>query len=194
MSERIIEVDAKPTQLDHIVYTFVRLVEKYTKYVLVSGYTSILLGNERPTHDIDILVSGFTGESEFKSFLSELKKKKMKVATAPEKMLYNMVEKDEEPISIFTDTIWYFDFKKAKTKWDFLSIQKYILVRKGELEFKISAPEIQIPYKLYLGSDKDIKDAAFLYTKLRKIINTADMKAVGRSMKVDLSIISGENK
>ena len=42
--------------LDRFVLDFLKIMEKYTNYVLVSGYVSILLGRSRASEDVDILV------------------------------------------------------------------------------------------------------------------------------------------
>lgn len=51
-----VEVKAKATEIDRLVHDFVRIVEKYTNYAIVSGYVAILLGMERPTQDVMIFL------------------------------------------------------------------------------------------------------------------------------------------
>lgn len=40
---------------------------------------------------------------------------------------------------------------------------------------KIAPLELQIAYKLYLGSEKDLGDAVFLYTLFRKALNHQEL-------------------
>lgn len=44
------------TALDTFVLDFIRILERYTDYVLVNGYVTILLGRARGTEDIDTLI------------------------------------------------------------------------------------------------------------------------------------------
>ncbi len=54
-----IEVESEITELDSLVWKFVSRLKGYTDYVIVSGYVTILLGMERPTQGVDVIVSGF---------------------------------------------------------------------------------------------------------------------------------------
>ena len=54
--EKTIVIDKELNLLDKFVITFVDILEKYTDYVIVSGYVSILLGRTRATEDIDLLI------------------------------------------------------------------------------------------------------------------------------------------
>ena len=60
--------------LDRFVFDFIRLLEKYTDYVIVSGYVSILFGRSRGTEDIEILIKRFD-EHVFTKFYDLLIKK-----------------------------------------------------------------------------------------------------------------------
>ena len=44
------------TALDEFVLDFTKLLKKYTKYTIVSGYVAILFGRARGTEDIDALI------------------------------------------------------------------------------------------------------------------------------------------
>jgi|YelNatPaOPRAMG01_1025707.scaffolds.fasta_scaffold02414_22 hypothetical protein len=186
--EADVEVEGKANQIDRLVYTFVKILEKYTDYAIVSGYVAILLGMERPTQDVDIVVGGFRSKENLNRFLREIEKKGYFTAVKKE-FMYEIFEKRAEKIDIFTKKQWYFDFKKAKSIWDFYSIKYSIKIKKGGCVFRVAPPEIQIPYKLWLGSDKDIKDAAYIYERLKPIIDFESMKKNAKAMKVDLSLI-----
>ncbi|MEM4335961.1 MAG: hypothetical protein QXL47_02095 [Candidatus Anstonellales archaeon] len=183
-----VEVKAKPSGIDRFVYEFVRILERYTNYALVSGYVAILLGMERPTQDIDVIVDGFKSKKEFHRFLHEIEKIGYSIAIKKE-WVYEIFEKRGEKIDIFTKKQWYFDFKKAKNIWDVNSVKYSIKIKKGNYVFRTAPPEIQVPYKLLLGTDKDIKDAKYIYERLKDIIDIETMKKNARLMKVDLSLI-----
>ena len=54
ISNSIIELDRELSDLDKFTLNFVRILSKYAKYVVVSGYVSILFGRARSSEDIDI--------------------------------------------------------------------------------------------------------------------------------------------
>ena len=66
-----------------------------------------------------------------------------------------------------------FEIKFPKIKLDDWTLAERKKVIINDYELFISPIELEIPYKLYLGSDKDIEDARFLYKLFKKYL---DMK------------------
>src|SRR3989344_8505726 len=58
-------------ELDKFVIDFVTILEKYTQYVIVSGYVAIVLGRSRASEDIDFLIPKMKF-NEFASLFNEL--------------------------------------------------------------------------------------------------------------------------
>jgi len=52
-------------------------------------------------------------------------------------------------------------------------------------------PELQIVYKLYLGSDKDVGDAVFLYTLSKDDIDVNELERWCRELKVNCGVLEG---
>ena len=50
----------------------------------------------------------------------------------------------------------------------------------------ISPIELQIAYKLYLGSDKDYEDALFLYELFKEVIDGKRVKEYAKKLKVEI--------
>ena len=48
--------DKTISALDSLVIEFTSILNKYAKYVIVSGYVAILFGRSRTSEDIDIVV------------------------------------------------------------------------------------------------------------------------------------------
>lgn len=55
VTERKIKLGKSLSELDKFVLRFIRIVEKYVDYVIISGYVVILLGRSRATEDVDLL-------------------------------------------------------------------------------------------------------------------------------------------
>ena len=54
--DKEIIIEKHLNNLDKFVLDFLKMLEKHSDYVIVSGYVSILFGRTRTTEDIDILV------------------------------------------------------------------------------------------------------------------------------------------
>src|SRR3989338_4949492 len=59
------------SDLDLEVIKFIRIVEKYVSYVLISGYTAIIFGRSRTTEDVDLFIEVCSKEK-FGLFYKEL--------------------------------------------------------------------------------------------------------------------------
>ncbi len=57
INKNTIKLEKEINQLDRFVFKFIKILEKYTDYVIVSGYVAILLGRDRGTEDIDIIIT-----------------------------------------------------------------------------------------------------------------------------------------
>jgi len=49
-------IERSLSDLDYFVRDFIKILKKYSRYLIVSGYISICTGRTRGTEDIDILV------------------------------------------------------------------------------------------------------------------------------------------
>src|SRR3990167_10489809 len=68
-----IKLDKELNELDKFVIKFIKVLEKHSDYVIISGYVSILLGRSRATEDIDIFIEELDKEVFIKLY-KELKK------------------------------------------------------------------------------------------------------------------------
>ena len=56
INKNTIKLDKEINELDRFVLNFVKILQKHTDYVIVSGYVAILLGRDMATDDIDIFI------------------------------------------------------------------------------------------------------------------------------------------
>jgi hypothetical protein len=151
------------TALDEFVSDFMKLLEGSTDYVIVSGYVGILFGRARGTEDIDTIIR-YMDKDTFTSFYQRLSREGYYFLN-PEDVtgLYEMLEEGLRVRIAKEDTIIpNIELKFVKDDFDRYSIDNRLEVVIGEKHLFISPIELQIPYKLYLGSDKDIEDAVYL--------------------------------
>lgn len=169
------------TALDEFVSDFMKLLEGYTDYVIVSGYVGILFGRARGTEDIDTIIR-YMNKDTFTSFYQRLSREGYYFLN-PEDVtgLYEMLEEGLRVRIAKEDTIIpNIELKFVKDDFDRYSIDNRLEVVIGEKHLFISPIELQIPYKLYLGSDKDIEDAVYLWDIFKGEI---DVSLLGRFMK-----------
>ncbi len=185
---RIVKVNKKLTDLDELVIKFSEILSKFLDYVIVSGYVSILFGEERPTQDVDVLVSNISKEKA-KELYNSLKKGGFVIALDFD-AFYRILFEIKEKVDIFTEKQWFFDVKVVKDLFDIYTLKNRIkVVLNDKYEIFISPPEMQIPYKLYLGAEKDIKDAIFLFEKFKEIIDMEEMEKIAKAMGISLEVL-----
>jgi len=164
IDERKIKLRKPLNELDKFVLRFVKILEKYTGYVIISGYVSILLGRSRGTEDVDMFVKEIDKEK-FIQFYRELKEKGFWCLNAEsDDEVYRYLE---EGMAIrFAErgeVIPNIEFKFAKKLLDLESFNDFIEVETEGGRLKVSSLERQIAFKkYYLGSEKDLEDAKHL--------------------------------
>jgi hypothetical protein len=73
IDEKTLLLSKKLNELDKLLLKFVKVLGKYSEYVVVYGYVAILFGRARATEDIDILVKDMDQEN-FEKFWREIHK------------------------------------------------------------------------------------------------------------------------
>lgn len=151
--------------LDRFVLEFVNVLDKAgIKYVLVSGYVSILFGRSRNSEDIDIIIEKLS-RKKFAALWNLTYKKFYCINTGNAAEAYK--EYLLEHISI-RFALKHKVIPNAEVKFPQFEVERWVLQNRKKVvlnkeEFYISPIELQIPYKLFLGSEKDIEDAKHLY-------------------------------
>ena len=164
IDEHTIQIDRDLSDLDLFVLEFVKIMEKYTPYTLVSGYVALLFGRSRNTEDVDMFITRIT-KPQFHDFYADLKNNGFKSV---------LVESEEELFSMLTDNLSVrfgkgespipnMEVKFVRDYLDILSLQSKMKVITKQGNLYISSPELQVAYKkLVLMSPKDMEDARHL--------------------------------
>lgn len=180
MSKASIKLVKELNDLDKLVIDFIKILDtNKIKYVLVSGYVSILFGRSRSSEDIGIIVRKMP-KRRFSVLWKELSKKNFECIipdsfeSAYDKYLMKHTSirfsRKDQPIPNIE-----FMFPKAE------DLDNWVLkngkqVRLNRKLLKISPIELQIAYKLFLGSEKDIEDARHLYQLFKENLNQKLLK------------------
>jgi hypothetical protein len=158
------------TELDRFVFDFVKILD--VRYVVVSGYVVILFGRSRGTEDIDVLTERFE-PAKFEEIFDKLVKNGYYFLNSddPEK-LYEMLDDGlAVRIAKINTVIPNIELKFVRSEIDRFSLENRLKVVIDDESIYIPPPEVQIPYKLYLGSVRDIEDAVYLWEIFKDYIN-----------------------
>lgn len=150
--------------IDTFVLDFTSILRQYTEYVIVSGYVVILFGRARGTEDIDTLLK-YLDKPRFLSLYNDLVENGYYFLNPEDEHgLYEMLQDGLGIRAAREHTIIpNIEMKFAKDDYDRYALDNRLDVAFGGSHVFVSPIELQIPYKLYLGSRKDIEDAVYLW-------------------------------
>lgn len=170
------------SKLDKFVVDFVKHIDNY---VIVSGYVSIVTGRSRATEDVDLLVPKLDFE-DFKKIWNNLNNADFEcINTLEIKTAFEMLNEYAIRFCKKGRAIPNIEFKLIKNDLDKYSYDnKLILKLKNKILF-ISPFEIQIAYKLYLGSEKDLEDAKHLYSLFKDKLNLNELMKLVKLLNVE---------
>jgi hypothetical protein len=134
-------------------------------------HVSILAGRARSTKDIDVLIETIDGETadELATILAQ---NGFWGPAMPLPSLYEMLENGDNIWVAPDDQITpHIEVKFARDEFDRASLRNTISARIDDETLPIGLLELQVAYKLYLGTQTDIEDAAHLYTLFEEIIS-----------------------
>lgn len=164
VNKKTIEIDRELSDLDKFTFDFIKVLEKYTNYVLVSGYVSILLGRSRSSEDVGIIIPKISF-STFQSFYIDLIYSCFICLNVDDdKSVYSYL-KNQTAVRFAEEgkVIPNIEFKWVKNKFEDIALNNPISVKLSKGDLKISPLELQIAFKQeVLKSPKDLEDARHL--------------------------------
>jgi hypothetical protein len=169
------------TKLDEFVVDFINILRKYCNYVVISGYLPIFFGRTRGTEDVDVFID-YVDKKTFVSFYNDLVKNNYYFLNPEdENGLYEMLTDKLGIRTAKKDTIIpNMEMKFIKDDIDRFTLNNRVKVTVNKKSNLFISPiEVEIPYKLYLGSEKDIEDALYLWDIFQ---NDLDKKLMNRFM------------
>ena len=168
--DRTITFTKEPTIYDELVLDFSEILQELNiKHVFVSGYIALLFGRSRISEDVDILVEKLSSE-DFTSLWKALGNKFYCHNTDEIKIAYDEYLNHNLALrfSKLDIVIPNIEFKWVSNMQHEHALQDSLTVLLNGKVIMISSLEIQIAYKLYLNSDKDLEDARYLFELFRE--------------------------
>ncbi len=173
------------SKLDIFVIDFINILKKYVDYVVVSGYVSILFGRSRGTEDIDILIKKIDFDTFIRLYRELIEREYWFLNAENPIELYGMLENRLAIRAALKNTVIpNIEIKFVKNDLDIISLNEHRVVKIGKESINISPVELQIAFKLHLGSDKDIEDAVYLYDIFLERLDKVKLKQYMNILKV----------
>ncbi|WP_457742760.1 hypothetical protein [Thermococcus sp.] len=187
LERKSIVITRELSSLDRFVIDVAEFIEHFTDYVIVSGYVPIMLGRSRGTEDIDFIVRPMAGEVFYNMCKTALKQGFEFINPEDCKGLYKMLQSKMAIRMARSGTI----IPNAKIKFSKDSIHNLALENRIRATLNghtlyISPIELQIAYKLYLGSEKDFEDALFLYELFKEKLDMGTLHEYARKLGVEV--------
>jgi|SRR3989338_3469114 len=180
-----IRLDRELSDLDKFAIDFSRIIARHARYVIVSGYVSILLGRARVSEDIDMLLPEMD-MTKWKKIYSSLTKSgyyclNAQDAGAAYDYLRSGIAVRFAPDGIVIPNM---EILFAPDKVQKLALATRIPAFVGKEKIFVSDLELQIAYKeRVLKSPKDMEDARHLRLLLGNGINKLKLNKYERALK-----------
>ena len=177
------------SDLDTFVIKFVEILNLLKiRYVIVSGYVPILFGRSRTTEDIDMFIEDID-KTKFHELLKRLEKSDLWIINTSDGDQAYLMLKEGDAIRVAKKNMAIpnieIKIKKDQDVW-----KDTIEVIVNNFRLVTSRIESQIAFKFYLGSEKDIEDAVYLYELFKDNI---DKKLLVQKCK-ELNVLRVMNK
>ena len=166
------------SDLDKFVVDFTSLLNKQkVGYVLVSGYVPILFGRSRSSEDVDLILEKLDSERFERLWKAICKKFECVNVTDKDDACQNyLLTGHSVRFSDKGKFIPNMEVKFPKTELDEWTLKERKEVKVNNKTLYISPLELQIPYKLFLGSEKDIEDAKYLHKLFKDKVDVVLME------------------
>jgi hypothetical protein len=165
---------------------FCAIVDRYSRYIIVSGYVAIATGRSRGTEDIDMIVSTIPKET-FLALHNELVKNGFEcIQGSNGENLFDgyLIEKTAIRYVEKGNIIPNMEVKLAKDIIDDIQLKERIKIPETGVDVWFSSIETNIAFKEeYLQSEKDIEDAEHLRIRFRGKINEKNINRMKHLIK-----------
>lgn len=177
LREGTLVVGREPNRLDELAIAFSDVLDRLDiAHVCVAGYVAILAGRARSTEDVDVLIEEVDEETA-DELAEALAEEGFWGPAMPLASMYEMLGNG--------DNIWvapedqltpHVEVKFARDEFDRASLENSMTARIGGATVPIGPVELQIAYKLYLGSRTDVEDAVHLYALFEESLSVTRLE------------------
>lgn len=190
VGRRLIRVRLRPDAVDRLALDFCAVLSRRrVRYALVSGYVAILLGRNRLSEDIDLFVEPLS-MTRFRALHAALARRFPCVTPGPVERLYDdYLAAGEESTSLryarpetFAPNV---ELKFARKPVHFYSLNGRMPVLANGRRLYIGALEMDIAYKVKMGTEKDLADARWVFDRTRNVLDHEELRRLLRELDAD---------
>lgn len=168
-------VDRAPNALDELAIRFTELLDELgIDHVYVSGYVAVLAGRSRATEDIDVLLERVDAAT-IESLVDRLDAAGFWGPAMPLDRMAELLE-DNIWVAVDGEMVPHLEVKYVDDRFDRASLADRLTAQIGGAELPVGPFELQIVYKLWLGTQTDFEDALHLYTLFEESLSIADLE------------------
>ncbi|UCG68430.1 MAG: hypothetical protein JSV09_11525 [Thermoplasmata archaeon] len=176
--------------LDKMALNFSEVLSQMgIKHVFLSGYLAILFGRNRTSEDIDVVCEKVSFKT-FTKLWESIHKELECIITSDVHTAYNEYLQKSTAIRFAYkgEFIPNVEMKFETTKMHREALSSPLLVVVNGRDLPISPLEQQIAYKLFMGSEKDIEDARFLFKLFEENIDKTKLSTFLEALKISLPL------
>ncbi len=166
--------------LDEFCEKFCKIVDKYTQYIIVSGFVAIASGRVRGTEDIDMIIAKISKEKLVLLHEELLKAGFICVQSDDASVIYDYLqEKISVRYTYQNMPVPEMEMKFAKDFLDDYQLQTRQKLPLTGLNVWFSSINMNVAFKeQYLKSDKDLEDAKHLRVVFKDQINEDEIRKI----------------
>jgi hypothetical protein len=187
---RHLSFDKELNTLDELALHFSEKLNKVgIKHVFLSGYVAILFGRNRTSEDIDVVCKTVPFNT-FAKFWDDVHESLECIITSNVRIAYDNYLKKGTAVRFahrgkFIPNI---EMKFATTGMHKEALSHDIKVVVNGVKLSIPSFEQQIAYKLFMGSEKDIEDARFLFKLFEQNLDKQKLVVYLKTLNVSLEL------
>jgi len=173
----VLVVEREPNQLDELAHSFSNVLNRFDiDHVFIAGYVAILAGRARSTEAIDVLIEEID-ERTAGRLVAALEDEGFWGPAMPLDSMSEMLENGDNIWVAPDDQITpHLEVKFVRDEFDRASLENATAARIGGETVPIGPLELQIAYKLHLGTQKDLEDAVHLYSLFEETLREGRAK------------------
>ena len=182
-----ISFEKELNQLDQFVIDFTSILNNLTiNYVIISGYVAILFGRNRASEDVDLFIEKIDFQK-FQTLWESVQEQFECIITGSAEDAYHLYLTEGFALRFARkgQVNPNMEIKFCKSELDFFSLGKKKKVIVNAHTLFISPLELQISFKLTLGTQKDIEDANYLYILFKDNLDHALLHSFNRKLKIE---------
>jgi len=166
-------VERSANELDELAIEFSELLSRLDiEHVFIAGYVAILTSRARATDDIDVLIERLP-ENDITELVESLDESGYWRPAVPlDEMYGNLSSGTNIWVAPDNQMTPHPKVKFPTDEFDRASLSNAIDAHVADATIPVGPLELQIAYKLYLGSRTDFEDAAHLYTLFRESLRS----------------------